>query len=154
VEWMTDPQALIALLTLTVLEIVLGIDNVIFAGRQAKELMPRFHAMSDCSLVHLMKTPLFTSVLPSKVFEMSYMKRPIIMGVQGEAAKIIEESGGGICIEPENEKELVAAVLQLQSDPKLCERLGQAGHDYVARHYDREKVALAYLEYLEGVAAH
>ncbi len=29
-EWITDPQALIALLTLTVLEIVLGIDNIVF----------------------------------------------------------------------------------------------------------------------------
>jgi predicted tellurium resistance membrane protein TerC len=29
-EWITDPQAWIALLTLTSLEIVLGIDNIIF----------------------------------------------------------------------------------------------------------------------------
>lgn len=29
-EWLTDPQAWIALLTLTVLEVVLGLDNVIF----------------------------------------------------------------------------------------------------------------------------
>jgi predicted tellurium resistance membrane protein TerC len=29
-EWMTDPEAWIALFTLTVLEIVLGIDNIIF----------------------------------------------------------------------------------------------------------------------------
>ena len=29
-EWMSDPQIWIGLLTLTVLEIVLGIDNVIF----------------------------------------------------------------------------------------------------------------------------
>ena len=29
-EWITDPQALIALFTLTILEIVLGIDNIIF----------------------------------------------------------------------------------------------------------------------------
>ncbi|HET9533035.1 MAG TPA: TerC family protein, partial [Blastocatellia bacterium] len=29
-EWITDPQALIALVTLTILEIVLGIDNVVF----------------------------------------------------------------------------------------------------------------------------
>ena len=29
-EWMLDPQAWIALLTLTALEIVLGIDNIIF----------------------------------------------------------------------------------------------------------------------------
>lgn len=40
-EWITDPQALIALLTLTVLEIVLGIDNIIFisilSGKLPKE---------------------------------------------------------------------------------------------------------------------
>ncbi len=29
-DWITDPQALIALLTLTMLEIVLGIDNIVF----------------------------------------------------------------------------------------------------------------------------
>jgi predicted tellurium resistance membrane protein TerC len=29
-EWITNPESLIALLTLTVLEIVLGIDNIIF----------------------------------------------------------------------------------------------------------------------------
>ena len=29
-EWIADPQAWIGLLTLTVLEIVLGIDNIIF----------------------------------------------------------------------------------------------------------------------------
>ncbi|MGH8697389.1 MAG: TerC family protein, partial [Burkholderiales bacterium] len=29
-EWLTDPQAWIALATLTALEVVLGIDNIIF----------------------------------------------------------------------------------------------------------------------------
>ena len=29
-DWLTDPQAWIALVTLTALEIVLGIDNIIF----------------------------------------------------------------------------------------------------------------------------
>lgn len=40
-EWITQPESLIALLTLTVLEIVLGIDNIIFisilAGKLPKE---------------------------------------------------------------------------------------------------------------------
>ena len=29
-DWLTDPSAWIALVTLTVLEIVLGIDNIVF----------------------------------------------------------------------------------------------------------------------------
>jgi predicted tellurium resistance membrane protein TerC len=40
-EWITDPQSLIALLTLTVLEVVLGIDNIVFisilSGKLPKE---------------------------------------------------------------------------------------------------------------------
>jgi predicted tellurium resistance membrane protein TerC len=44
-EWLTDPNAWIALLTLTVLEIVLGIDNIVFisvlAGRLPKDEQAR-----------------------------------------------------------------------------------------------------------------
>ena len=40
-EWITNPESLVALLTLTVLEIVLGIDNIIFisilSGKLPKE---------------------------------------------------------------------------------------------------------------------
>ena len=37
-EWLTDPQAWMALVTLTALEIVLGIDNIIFISIQASKL--------------------------------------------------------------------------------------------------------------------
>ena len=37
-EWMSNPESWIALLTLTVLEIVLGIDNIIFISILASKL--------------------------------------------------------------------------------------------------------------------
>jgi predicted tellurium resistance membrane protein TerC len=37
-EWLTNPQVLMALVTLTALEIVLGIDNIIFISIQASKL--------------------------------------------------------------------------------------------------------------------
>jgi len=37
-EWLTDPQVWMALVTLTLLEIVLGIDNIIFISIQASKL--------------------------------------------------------------------------------------------------------------------
>ena len=40
-EWITDPQALVALLTLTILEIVLGIDNIIFISILSSKLPAR-----------------------------------------------------------------------------------------------------------------
>src|SRR6187551_430018 len=39
-EWLTSPEAWIALLTLTVLEIVLGVDNIIFISILAGKLPP------------------------------------------------------------------------------------------------------------------
>lgn len=39
-DWITDPQIWIALLTLTALEIVLGIDNIVFISIQAGRLPP------------------------------------------------------------------------------------------------------------------
>jgi predicted tellurium resistance membrane protein TerC len=45
VEWLSDPNAWIGLLTLTALEIVLGVDNIIFisilSGTLPKDLQPR-----------------------------------------------------------------------------------------------------------------
>jgi len=38
VDWITNPEALVALLTLTVLEIVLGIDNIVFISILADRL--------------------------------------------------------------------------------------------------------------------
>ncbi len=43
-EWMTNPQAWIALATLTALEIVLGIDNIIFISILAGKLPPEQRA--------------------------------------------------------------------------------------------------------------
>jgi predicted tellurium resistance membrane protein TerC len=37
-EWLTDPQVWMALVTLSALEIVLGIDNIIFISIQASRL--------------------------------------------------------------------------------------------------------------------
>ena len=37
-EWLTDPQVWMALVTLSALEIVLGIDNIIFIAIQASKL--------------------------------------------------------------------------------------------------------------------
>ncbi len=44
-EWLSDPQAWVGLLTLTVMEVVLGIDNIIFisilSGRLPRQVQPR-----------------------------------------------------------------------------------------------------------------
>ena len=64
-------------------------------------------------MVLLINRPLFQTVIPSKIFEVMAMKRPIILGVRGECQSIIEKADCGLCIEPENTKELADAVVKL-----------------------------------------
>ncbi len=130
----------------------MGLDNVVFVGRQDKGLMPAFLSISGCCLVHLRGTDLFKTVLPSKIFEAAAMARPIVLGVQGEAAQLVQRSGGGVCIEPENATQLADAVLQLADDPALAEQLGQAGHDFMTQHHDRERLAAHYLAIVERIS--
>lgn len=122
------------------------LDNVIFTGRQPKEMMPEFLGISDVCLVHLRKTDLFTTVMPSKIFEAAGMAKPIINGVGGFAAEFIRNAGAGVNIEPENSAQLIDALLRLRQDPMFCESCGAAGRDYVIARYDRDKLAQEYLD--------
>jgi glycosyltransferase involved in cell wall biosynthesis len=128
-----------------------SLDNVIFTGQQDKKLMPAFLSISGASLVHLRKTDLFTTVIPSKIFEAFGMARPIILGVAGEASDLVERAGAGVAIEPENAEQLVEVVERLAGDPALCERLGRAGHRYGVEHHDRDALANDYLEIISRV---
>lgn len=122
-----------------------NLDNIVFLGRQDRRLIPGIISVSDACLVHLKKARIFETVLPSKIFEASAMAKPIILGVAGHAADLVRRADAGICIEPENAEQLFAAVVKLADDPALCRALGQSGHEYVMRHYDRDVTASDYL---------
>jgi glycosyltransferase involved in cell wall biosynthesis len=102
-------------------------------------------------LVHLKRTELFESVIPSKIFEIMGAGRPVIMGVGGEAGALIREARAGILIEPENPRELVAAIERLRGDAKAAEEMGRAGREFVIENFDRERLAEKYLELLASL---
>lgn len=126
-----------------------GLDNLVLTGMVPKTQVPGILAAMDICLVHLKKKPLFARVLPSKIFEMAAMRKPIIMGVEGFAAKLIQEAQGGICIEPENADEFIDALCQLADAPDLRRFYGNHGYDYVMTHYDRTKLAEQYIDVME-----
>ena len=129
------------------------LDNVIFTGLLEKRRMPDVLSFSDVTLVHLKKTDLFKTVLPSKIFEAASMERPILLGVEGHSAELIRTAHAGICMEPENADDLVAAVCRLADDPDLGAKLGKNGRRYIQEHFHRGKLAERYLSLLETLVA-
>jgi len=130
-----------------------GLDNIIFSGRQPKELMPNFISIADVCLIHLKKLELFRTVLPSKIFEAMAMAKPVILGVEGNAAELVCDANAGICVEPENEQEIVAAIKHLAGEDHLASRFGRNGRKYVINYFNRDTLADDYLKLINQISA-
>lgn len=116
------------------------LNNVSFQPVQLKPNMPRIIASMDATVVPLKKLDLFKGALPSKMFEALSSELPIVLAVEGEAEKLINDARAGITVEPENAKEIADAVLKLYKNKDLKEELGQNGRKYVIENYSRESI--------------
>jgi glycosyltransferase involved in cell wall biosynthesis len=108
-----------------------GLDTVAFPEpRHPKDMGPVF-ADADALLVHLRDDPLFAITIPSKTQAYLVVGKPILMGVRGDAAAVVEEAGAGLVFEPENADALVDAVLRLRAmPPEARDAMGRAGATY------------------------
>lgn len=126
----------------------LKLSTVVFHGMVPKEMVPRIIDASDACLVHLRKTDLFTTVMPSKVFEIMAQNVPIVMGVEGEAQQVVLDGKGGVAMDPGDADSLLAAMDEIRKNPATVQR----GRSYVAEHYNRERLAERMLSALHDVA--
>lgn len=130
-----------------------GLRNVVFTGMVGRAQLPAYLASSDACLVHMRDEALFSTVLPSKIFEDAAMEKPIIAGLLGEGSAIIEAADCGIVFAPGDDAALAAAVERLADDPEEGRRLGRNGRRFVLEHYERRRLAHDYLAILERVRA-
>ncbi|MDN5849335.1 MAG: glycosyltransferase family 4 protein [Nitrococcus sp.] len=104
------------------------LDNVVFVPRQPKEEMPRFWSVCDVSLVHLKNDPIFSTVIPSKIFEsMACGKAIAYVGPEGEGSRIVEECDVGIVVPPDSPELLAAALKRLRSNHRMRRRFEENG---------------------------
>lgn len=127
----------------------MGLKNLIFIDSVPKAEVVRYWSLLDVSVIHLRKTKLFTTVIPSKLFECMGMGIPVLHGVQGESARIVEKEGVGILFEPENPDALCEGLLKLREDATLYRKLGANCLDSAPR-YERRVLAGNMLETLKS----
>jgi glycosyltransferase involved in cell wall biosynthesis len=117
------------------------LTNITVVDQQPKNLMPAIWALSDACLVMLRPLEMFKSVLPSKMFEIMGMARPIILSVDGESRDVLMAARGGIPVAPGDAKAIAAAILDLAANPDRALGFGQNGRAYVTLHHDRRQLA-------------
>ena len=126
----------------------LRLNNVTFIDEQPRERLLAFYRASDVSLAPLKRLPMFTKVLPSKLFELMGVGCPVICSVEGEAAQLVQKAEAGLCIEPENVEALIEAIERLRDDAELRNRMSANGQHFVKTHFLRSTLAEEYLDAL------
>jgi glycosyltransferase involved in cell wall biosynthesis len=113
--------------------------------------VPAFIRASDVCLTLLKKADAFQTVIPTKMLEFMSCGRAVILGVEGQAAEVLQQARAGICVPPENGKELAKAIATLYRDSELRGRLGANGRAYILQNLTRERTAVKYGLVLESV---
>jgi colanic acid biosynthesis glycosyl transferase WcaI len=130
----------------------MALTNVMMLPLMPRAETPELWAASDAGVVTLRPAPLFELVIPSKMFEAMAMRKPVILGVRGEARRIVESGDCGLTFAPGDAAALAARVTALADDPALAQRLGENGYRLATAQYDRQVLANRYLAVLQRVA--
>ncbi len=120
---------------------VLKLSNVTMLDAIPKEEVPEHISITDVALVQLKRTDTFKKVLPSKIFENAAMKKPILLGVEGEAQEVVESYGAGLTFEPENEADFLVKLESMYNDKAQYLNF-QKGCINLAKAFDRRTLAL------------
>jgi colanic acid biosynthesis glycosyl transferase WcaI len=123
---------------------VLGLRNLSFLPFQPLEHYAATLAAADATLVALHPLATFASV-PSKVYKQMAAARPIlaIANRRSEVARLVEESGCGIAVDPDDTAALVEALRRLAARGEETECMGDAGRAYVMEVCSRAKCVAA-----------
>lgn len=117
----------------------LGCKNVTMLDSVSKQDVKYYISILDVCLINLKKSDLFTTVIPSKIFENAAMGIPILMGVRGEAQRLVEEYEAGVCFEPENESDFISKLSSI-NQPEIYDKL-KKGCVRLASDFDRKVLA-------------
>lgn len=115
------------------------VDSFHLLGRHPLEAMPAFFSAADALLVTLRKEPIFALTIPTKIQSYLACGKPIVAGLDGEGASIIEKAGAGYTCsagEPDALAQIVLNMYKTSSDER--NKMGKNGMEYYKANFDRD----------------
>jgi glycosyltransferase involved in cell wall biosynthesis len=108
--------------------------NVVF-GTSPFDEMAALMSITCASLVVLRKLQISTKMRLSKAIPPLACGVPILYAGWGETAEIVKRERVGLCVEPENPRELARAVERMADEPELRDSLGSRGRVLAEREF-------------------
>jgi glycosyltransferase involved in cell wall biosynthesis len=122
-------------------------DKFVFTGRVPYECVPLYINAADvCVAPFIRERNSKIGLSALKTYEYLACGKPIVASSIPGVKDLIESSGGGISVTPENPKEIAAAVVKLASDDSTRTLMGEKGRKYVLKNHSWDGVARKIME--------
>ena len=116
-------------------------NTVYLLGQKSISEMPYYFSAADILLVTLKRDPIFSLTIPSKIQSYLACGKPIVASIDGESARIIEESRAGVSVPAENAEALSHAVIKMHALKKSeLDEMGNNGRKYFEENFESNKL--------------
>lgn len=133
----------------------LGLTDVLkLEDRQPIEVIPNYFANSDVLILNLQNRKIFSLTVPSKLQAYMTASKPIIAGLDGDGAEIVQEAECGFVCKPKDIDALVNAVKRMYSmsqDERI--RMGLNAKNYYNNNFDREMLLNKLISNFENIVS-
>jgi colanic acid biosynthesis glycosyl transferase WcaI len=129
-----------------------GLSNIRFAGYQPRERVGEVLASGDIHVVPL-RTGLGAVSVPSKTYSILAAARPVVAAIDPgtEVTRILEHSGAGVSVAPDNEELFTAALQNMVTNIEEAREQGRKGRQWVETHVSPAAVAHSYLALIADI---
>ena len=122
-------------------------ERVKYIGRQNRKGINELYGSAVAGLCILKPIENYYYSKPIKIYEYMAAGLPYICSDFPGWRRVAEESGAGICVDPENIAEIRKAITFLLQNREKAQRMGNKGREYVAAqcNWENEEKSLIYL---------
>ena len=124
-----------------------GTDNVRFLGYRTKDELQELYRNATALVVPSLSFEIFALV----ILEAFVQQTPVILRNIGGMPEIIQDSGGGLMYD--TDQELLTAMDQLLNDSCYRDRLGAAGHKALEQNWSADAHLKSYFALIDEIAA-
>lgn len=122
-----------------------GVDNVVFGEHQPAERLSDVLGTADLHVV-LLRAGLGRVSVPSKTYSILAAGRPILASIDAhtEIPRLLEASGAGIAVAPDDPGAFIEGLRRLLSDPESLDEMGKRGRRFIEDSPSPRSVAQSY----------
>lgn len=131
-----------------------GLSSVRFLGTYPQDEIAKIQSLANIFLAHLRDDPLFRITIPHKTLGYMASGKPVLIGVAGDAARVVLDAGAGLSCHPGDSASMAEAVLKFyRMSESERQAIGARGREVAVQQYSRQQLVGQIGEMLETIVA-